>query len=82
MIIAQKGGGDIEVVTYNAAIDATSFAFTDFLTLPANEFPTGIAQDGPEGLQLQYSSDISSDATLTYSGDTPGIVTPQTIALT
>lgn len=69
-------------VDYSAAIDALAFTASAFQTLPSNQVAVLRFQVAPRILGLVFPGDADTDTTLTYTGTTPGIRTPQTINYT
>jgi hypothetical protein len=81
MILATVDGTEV-AVDYSGPVTAGDFELTDFLFADGAVNPTVIAQSDTEQLSLTTAAPISADTDLTYSGDAPGILTPQTITLT
>jgi hypothetical protein len=82
MLSASETGGDQENIVYSGGVDANDFALGDFFSQPSNQNPSSISQDGPEGLQLMFSGDVSADTSIDYTGSAPGVLSPDTIAIT
>lgn len=76
--------GQTVAVFYDNNITAANFTAANFASSPSNDTPLTVTQNGATGLLLEWSigDDISSDANLTYIGNSPGIVSPQTIDYT
>jgi hypothetical protein len=68
-------------VEYSGEVDANDFDTTAFHTQPTNYEPESIDQGGVSGINLTFQDDVEEEASLTYAGDTPGILTPQTVDL-
>lgn len=60
--------GDVNAAAYNTA--------------PGGLTPTGIGQDTPLQLTLDFGENVTGQTTITYAGTTIGIRTPQTIPIT
>jgi len=73
---------DVEDLTYQHNVDASTLVPAAFVSNPSTRNPTTIAQVTPRKVRLQYPDAIDADTTVTYSGATGGIRTPQTIAIT
>jgi hypothetical protein len=81
-VSAGSTGDDQESLVYNGGIDANVFNPGDFSSEPSGSTPDTVIQDGPNGLQLMFTPDISSDSTVDYTGTAAGILTPDTVAIT
>lgn len=82
MISAELVGTTNTLVAYSGTVHATDFTDDDFLTQPDGVVPTAINQDGPTGISIDWSNDITDQTGITYFGSAPGYATPQTIAFT
>lgn len=69
-------------VEYHNNISAASLTPSNFTSNPSGEQPGGITQISSRQIRLNMSDDVSADTSLTYSGATPGVLSPQTIAIT
>lgn len=70
------------LIDWTGPVDVTNLAVADFNTEPTFEEPATIAQAGPTGGLLTFSVNVDGDTHLTYDGTEPGVLTPQTIAIT
>lgn len=68
-------------VVYLLPVTAAQFSPSDFNSSPGSATCTQVNQQSVNELQLVWSGSILSDTSLTYSGDTPGVRTPQTISI-
>lgn len=82
MIAAEVTAPDTELVTYAYAVSASALDATTFHSQPSNEEGIDVFQNGANGIRIVYGNDVSLDTFLSYTGSTPGILTPQQIAFT
>lgn len=83
MVSAQVGGGGFFItLTYLRDITAGDFSLADFISSPSGASPTIINQGDSNQLELTTIVNASSDDEIQYTGDTPGIVTPQQLQYT
>jgi hypothetical protein len=81
MIEARISGLAEITVTYLAAINAAALDVDSFITLPGTFDCTGIAAFTTRQIKLTFTDAVTAQTSLSYSGSTPGIQTPQTILL-
>lgn len=70
------------VLTYLNAIDASEFELPDFDTEPGFFEPVAITNDSANEIHLEFGDDISAETDITYQGDTPGVLAPQSKPIT
>lgn len=70
------------LVTYQFNINAGIQDPTTFQSTPSGEVGFSIAQSDARTLDILFDNPITGDILLTYTGNIPGILTPQTIAYT
>lgn len=66
-------------LTYNGLVDNDDFAFDDFATVPNTAIPDTVQQGAPNQLVLIWPESIAGETGINYAGDTPGVLTPQTV---
>lgn len=81
MTQATIGAIDQIEVLYLTPVNVASFSVGDFITDPGTIVPDSLSQFGTNGLLLQMPEDISAEANLIYSGDTSGVLSPQTVTI-
>lgn len=69
-------------IEYSGAVTAGDFDTAAFHVQPSDDQPDEIEQNGANGLNLNFSGDISGQTLLEYSGVTAGVLSPQAIGLT
>lgn len=69
-------------VSYNQPVTAASFTETHFETQPSGTVCGSISQLEAAKLLLDFADPIDSDVSLTYAGDRPATLSPQTISIT
>lgn len=69
-------------ITYRDQVDAVDFQLGDWLTVPSTITNSAIGQLGPRALFVTFEEDLGLETALDYFGIAPGVLTPQTIALT
>ena len=69
------------LVTFSAAITAGDFSLADFALVPSGSTSTSIMQSLATQLSVMFAVNPFTQTDLNYTGDTPGVVTPQTIQL-
>lgn len=82
MIEATGGGPGKLNLTYDTDVDGPSFIAGDFVTAPLGLIATSIDVIGPVNIHLHFVGSPGDELSLTYSGSVPGVLTPQTIAIT
>jgi len=70
--------GSENSLTYNRPITAGEFELTDFLFSDGTQNPISIVQVNPTTLRLTVLTTVSG-GTLSYSGNVPGVLTPDVI---
>lgn len=78
---ARYGAIEIRRLTYREAVDATQLDATKFASGPSGITGIGITQIDPHTIDVEMSSDIGTDTSVTYTGTTPGVQTPQTVTI-
>lgn len=63
-------------VNYSGNVQASAFDPSDFETDSSIE-ATAVTQFSPNQIVLDFGEDVSGSASVDYSGDTVGILTPQ-----
>lgn len=83
LVLAERDADTVSVhAVWSAPVTDTDFVGSDFETLPGNITIATITQDGANGLLLEFVAPVTLEATLSYTGSAPGIITPDSIALT
>lgn len=83
MIAAQITANiDELLITYSADVDATDFDTTTWNAAPSGSTSINATQTSPNQLTVSFDNQVNLDATTTYFGTAPEILTPQTIAIT
>lgn len=82
MNFAELDGSADLLVQYDNAIDATTLDPNAFETAPNAHVSTGVTQTNDAQIGLSFGVDISEETELIYTGTTPHVVSPQTIAIT
>lgn len=68
-------------LTYEADVDAGSFALTDFETQLGSLNPGALGNTASNVIQLDFGTDLTGETGIVYSGAVAGILTPQTKTL-
>lgn len=68
-------------VGYTAPIDVADFSPADFQSMPSATVGFNISQINPSVLEIDFSSDVSTDTSIEYSGTAPQVLSPQTIPI-
>ena len=76
--LAEHGDTDTINLEYSAPVTAGDFLATDFTTGPSAFIADNVNQTAPDVLELVFSELVDAESDITYSGATPGILTPQT----
>lgn len=66
-------------ITYAAAIDAAELAAGQFISDPSGVTVSSITQIGPREVAIQWDDTTTAETGIEYTGDTPGVLTPQTL---
>lgn len=66
-------------VTYHYPVDVLATNFGDFISNPSFTIPTSSDQLTNHSIRLFFPTSIETDTDITYNGDTPHFLTPQTI---
>ena len=82
IVSAVIDGTNFILLTYSAAVDIGDFLNSDFETVPNVRESIDITDPAANELYLEYSGGALAETAITYHGTAPGILTPQTIALT
>jgi len=80
MTNVDEAGLDSSFVDYAAAVDASQFNPSLFLSLPSVEQGVTVLQNATRRIEIQFANPITGDTSLEYTDVVPGILTPQTIA--
>jgi hypothetical protein len=80
IIEATNFGGETAGAEYAYKVDANALSPAAFTSNPSGEIANTILQFDPRRIIIEFDIPQDADTTLVYSGTTPGIVTPQTIA--
>jgi hypothetical protein len=80
LVSASLSGGAVAIGTWNAPVSEPDFDPSDFVSSPSNEFGTSLSQSGANGIEVTFSGDVSTDTDFQYTGNTPGVLTPDTVA--
>lgn len=75
-------GTDVLIVQFSAAINVADFVQENFHTLPLNQEGVAVTQDSSATLAVDFGLDVSAEFGLLYDGDAPGVISPQTVAIT
>lgn len=73
---------DFTIITYSADITAGDFTPADFKSNGSDQLGTSISQVASDSISVTFPGLIGLDTGVTYSGHTPSILTPQTVAYT
>ena len=76
----QDVGGDSATFDYRFAINGPLLNAASFESNPSAAVGISIIQNTPTQIVITFNDPIAGDTSVTYSGSTPGIRTPQTIA--
>lgn len=82
IVEAVKDIANTIILTYNRPIDHIVWDPASFKTKPANTQPTSAEPLDETTLELGFGGSISTQTALEFSGNTPSVLTPQTISLT
>lgn len=82
MTNATVTGRATQDVTYNWPVAAASLTADAFTSNPSGEPASEALNEFANVITLFFGGDVSADTSLTYTGSTPGLLTPQTIPLT
>lgn len=80
IILAQLSGTDFVELTYNRTVNVADFSELNFTTNTAVT-AVGVGQTATNKLIVDFGEDISGAGSLTYTGTTPAVISPQTIAI-
>lgn len=72
--------GLLTILYYSGDVTASEFDTAAFESLASHNQPDTITQGDSEQLQLTWGADTTGDTDIEYTGNTPGVLTPQTIA--
>lgn len=82
LIVYVKQTGDFtQAITYQRPISRAALNPTAFQSQPTGELSTGLVQDSPRQVTATFDVETIGDVTLTYTGTTPGVLTPQTVPI-
>lgn len=70
------------VILYSGNVNAAAFSPDAFVVSPGAFAATSIAQGGDRAILVTWPATIVLETLLTYAGTTPGIKTPDTMAIT
>lgn len=79
MIAAFKTGPFDTTLFYNGDVGAPAFGNTDFTSNPSGTIVDVFVVSPPDELFITWFADTTGDTSVTYSGNEPGFLTPQTI---
>jgi len=65
-------------LNYLTANGLSALATTDFTTSPGGFQPDSILDSGGAAQELTFSEDIDSETSITYAGNAPSVLSPQT----
>jgi len=72
-------GADSANLEYASPIDASQLDPSSFVSNPSSETGNSANNVAPRRIIITFSGPVVTDTELLYEGETPGIVTPQTI---
>lgn len=81
MTAATNAGPTAEEMDYNLPVTAAAFPATGFVSLPSGLRSTAVAQIGPNVLSVTFPVGIALDTTVRFDAFSPGVISPQTIAI-
>lgn len=79
MVDAVKGTDFLSTAEYQNAVDATQLDDVTFVSTPSATPGLAVDQNGTHEIVITWDANTAGDTGITYTGVTPGIVTPQTI---
>lgn len=80
-ITSVETDGTDQIINWDRPVNAADFALTDFVYSDGFQNPLTIIQANPIRFDTTTAVGLSS-GTLTYAGDVPAVVSPQTIDIT
>lgn len=69
-------------LTYASPILPAAFAPGDHITNPGGSTSTGYVSTGSDTVEVEFDLSVIGEVSVTYDGANPGLVDPQTIAIT
>lgn len=76
---AAKQGGAIVDGQYARALTVSALVPTAFLSSPSGKIGQSILDLGDGAFEITFNGNVAADTGMTYSGHTPGVLTPQII---
>lgn len=68
-------------VSYTGDVDDTAFVAGTFTANPSGETSVSYSQTVSNNLLIEFSGTITTDTLVTYNGGTPGVLSPDQVAV-